>query len=210
MKKILLFSFALLAAQALSAQCECYLIDHITIPADTTGVMRVRIKNSCSGQAYWHLWVVQNETDTIGRFDQCFCGFIQPDDQWVDFDVSTTLTTMPPFGTYKVIVGYHPVNTNFCESVPFTSSTTYNPSDIIALKLYPNPGADLLTVELEKRNDYTVEVFNPTGQKVYSNLFINTSFLPVEIAGLAKGNYVLRVRCLQDDSFQTERKFVKM
>ncbi|WP_179339617.1 CotH kinase family protein [Winogradskyella ludwigii] len=62
-----------------------------------------------------------------------------------------------------------------------------------ALKVYPNPTSNYLTVENSNYNIETVDVYNLQGQQLFTNKFSNEAVITIDFSPLSKGLYIVIV-----------------
>ncbi len=92
-----------------------------------------------------------------------------------------------------------------------TNLHTLTAPQIYQPKLFPNPtkGTVTLQVFIPNINPHTLEVFNLSGQKVYSETFrkkIGNHRIPLDFSDLPRGKYFLRIG---DNSYKATLSFIK-
>ena len=100
------------------------------------------------------------------------------------------------------------VDLNFTHNTTFTdimdqgaTSAAFAYAETMALKVYPNPAANLITLEAETMM-YSVEIVSISGAVVRSLRGMNTLQRSISLDGLSGGVYFLKVRTMQNaDSF---------
>jgi hypothetical protein len=87
----------------------------------------------------------------------------------------------------------------FSKAIPLTAIT--------GVKVYPNPSDKQITIQLPLASDkYTVSIIDVTGKRLYQNQLASGT-QTINIAQLAKGNYVLELIDVKGN--RTNEKFVK-
>lgn len=86
-------------------------------------------------------------------------------------------------------------------------------SELIAVKLYPNPATEKLNISVNcKENNINagnIKIFNSTGQQVYTQILQpaqNNQLQTIDVAQLPKGIYILQIN---QGSFSSVKSFVK-
>lgn len=69
--------------------------------------------------------------------------------------------------------------------------------------VYPNPVGDQLQLHFREKGFYDVEIFNPTGMRLYQGRFMDQGV--IDVNHLAKGAYVVRIKRVKDGSVIEER-----
>jgi hypothetical protein len=79
-----------------------------------------------------------------------------------------------------------------CHENP-TSGVQNFQSNSEALKIFPNPARDNITIKTAMQAPYMLEIFNSTGQKVLANQMEAMDILQIDIKDLDAGFYVLKL-----------------
>jgi len=74
------------------------------------------------------------------------------------------------------------------------------------LSIYPNPTNNLLTIETDKPDHYSIDITSMNGQLIYNSDMDRTS-QQIDLSSLQKGVYVITVR---SKDFVTIKKIVKL
>ncbi|MFK7756702.1 MAG: choice-of-anchor J domain-containing protein [Flavobacteriales bacterium] len=75
-------------------------------------------------------------------------------------------------------------------------------------KVFPNPSTGLVNIQLGNTQDQLVEVFNLSGQKVFSNNFqANSGIISLDLSDLSKGIYT--VNLTSEGAVATEKLVIK-
>ncbi|HKL02214.1 MAG TPA: T9SS type A sorting domain-containing protein, partial [Cryomorphaceae bacterium] len=114
-----------------------------------------------------------------------------------DEEQQPSTTTNLPGGTYEITVtdgnGCTKTTTVIVESVVSTRK-----EDGINFNLYPNPAIDFLMVELPNNDNFSIQVFDIAGKKIENTFFLQNG--RIDLAGLAKGTYILEIRDSENDA----------
>ena len=87
-------------------------------------------------------------------------------------------------------VGITPVN---IQVIQLPSSVSTTPEDAAGIRLYPNPSRDFITIELDgDSREATVQIYNLRGKVVMQREF-SASVFRIDVSGLSKGSYLLKV-----------------
>ncbi|WP_422861177.1 tyrosinase family protein [Flagellimonas sp. W118] len=74
------------------------------------------------------------------------------------------------------------------------TNSTVNDQKTVIIAAHPNPFTEKITINLSKRTDCVIEVFNMMGMKIREEAFQNTDTLIIKnLYGLSSGFYVIRV-----------------
>lgn len=74
------------------------------------------------------------------------------------------------------------------------TNSTVNDNKPVIITAHPNPFTEKITINLSKRTDCVIEVFNMMGMKIREEAFQNTNTLVIKnLYGLSSGFYVIRV-----------------
>lgn len=74
------------------------------------------------------------------------------------------------------------------------TNSTVNDEKTVIIAAHPNPFTEKITINLSKRTDCVIEVFNMMGMKIREEAFQNTNTLIIKnLYGLSAGFYVIRV-----------------
>lgn len=87
---------------------------------------------------------------------------------------------------------WHSILYNSC------NSTLVSELDLTDFTLYPNPSNGQYKIVSEVKEGGTIEVFNFSGQKVFSQRFKSLRQLDIDISNQTNGIYVLKVNCKED------------
>ena len=90
-----------------------------------------------------------------------------------------------------------------------TTSAPQEPVRQLGLTLYPNPASDRLTIECPSAEQAEIQIFNPSGEIVFSELIRNSPSLintPIDVSTFSKGVYFVVV---QTASQKFEGEFLK-
>lgn len=121
------------------------------------------------------------------------------------FQYNTSLVLPPAYDTDQLYVvamvtdSVSGVVLNAAKSALFTSAVKDEIRELKSLNIYPNPaqGSTRLDLELTESARVTIEILNQTGQSVrtqdFGKLPAGESVLPVQVAGLSAGVYVVKV-----------------
>ena len=106
--------------------------------------------------------------------------------------MSTTETTAPAFGTYRVSLGNGNIT---CDSLSFaTTSGLIEQPAVTKLNIYPNPSSGTVTILLDASlGEQNILIFNGLGQVVRQLKSQGEPMIRIERAGLAAGMYFVRV-----------------
>lgn len=85
-------------------------------------------------------------------------------------------------------------------------SYTQNIEDDTEIYLYPNPVIDLLSYRFPFSADFTIQLFNVNGQKIYEEQKMKSSFGEVDLSSFPKGTYILIIK---SDNNKYVRKIIK-
>jgi len=190
-KVIVIFLMTILFKTSAFAQCTCYTVEDLSIVGQDS--MELVLSNACDGNVYLNLYVISSVPpfDTLGRQEN-WGAFILPFNTNVSNILSTTLTTPPAPGTYKVSIS----NGNFsCDSLKFsqilnTSNLQYNPSKSI----YPNPFSVETTLQVDHfLNAASLTVYNSNGQVVKQLNNISGQTVTLRRDNLTEGVYFIRL-----------------
>lgn len=97
----------------------------------------------------------------------------------------------------------HLIICDYAYTQPFlTDIETYNLKEI---NIYPNPFKNEISIKLTKTSDYSIEVYNIDGKKVYSS-FSQNSF-DVNLSFLPSGIYILNIN---NESENYQQKIIKL
>ncbi len=61
------------------------------------------------------------------------------------------------------------------------------------LYIYPNPSEDIINIEIENKNNATIDIYNVSGRMIY-NKALNSKADKIDISGLSEGIYFVKVR----------------
>lgn len=94
---------------------------------------------------------------------------------------------------------------------------TFGYSDILTVNfdakatatIYPNPTTEKLTIATETQGEVNIRIFNMKGQVVYQNSKRVDNQLEINLDELAKGNYILQVKNLENQAVIYKGTFVK-
>jgi hypothetical protein len=106
----------------------------------------------------------------------------------------------PPAGVGVLIFG--------SPNVYFTTECTIGIEDNIrtGLSIYPNPVYNLLTIETEISDHYSIEILSPNGQQILSGEMEGTT-RQIDLSSFQKGVYFITIR---SKDFVTKKKIIKL
>lgn len=192
MKKVLIMFFAtILFNSSIFSQCSCYSVEDLDIIGQDS--MELVLSNSCDGNAYLNLYVISSTPpfDTLGK-QELWSAFIFPFNTNVSNILSTSLTSTPAPGTYRVSITN---GTLVCDSVMV--SQTLNTTNIqynTFKSMNPNPFNSETTLQFDHfLNNASLTVYNGLGQTVkqITNIFGET--ITLERGHLIEGVYFIRL-----------------
>ena len=70
-------------------------------------------------------------------------------------------------------------------------------------KLYPNPAMDILNIELGKTENGNIEIIDLMGRIISKESISNTNFKQMNVSGLSKGIYFIRLQLSQGTSVKS-------
>ena len=188
---ILIVVLALLFNVSADAQCSCYTVHNVAVVGPDS--MALSIKNTCDNSVYLNLYVISTIApyDTLGRQETNSAHFLTLDTVLTEI-LSTTETTAPAFGTYRVSLGNGNIT---CDSLSFaTTSGLIEQPAVTKLNIYPNPSSGTVTILLDASlGEQNILIFNGLGQVVRQLKSQGEPMIRIERAGLAAGMYFVRV-----------------
>jgi hypothetical protein len=191
MKKLFLFIFTFLSYHLTQAQCNCYLVEDISMSTEQNGIMKITFTNTCDNNVYHQGWVVsKTSNDTIARFDECLCGAVLPLNTPVSWDFKTNLSAIPPLEDLRVSIQ----NANIhCEQVTINQTTTISTSKNKSFKIYPIPFEDKLMVEDQDNSEaqnVPFEITDFSGRIILKGSMENIN-TELDLGFLPKGIYFI-------------------
>lgn len=187
----------------LKAQCTCYSVEGLEIVGQDS--MLLQISNTCDNNVYLNLYVISTEApfDTLGR-QEIWSAFILPFDEIIDNILSTTLTTVPVLGTYKVSITN---GTLICDSLSFSPTLSiFQHDDTGDVKVFPNPSNGDLFIDLGfVCKSVKLTVFDVRGKAIQSNVFEESQELNLQIEE-PLGLYFLKIK---SEKVNTVIKWIK-
>ena len=170
--------------------CDCYVVNAIKIPSDTTGVIDVTISNYCSNHVYLDIHIISDSGDTLASTNDTASHYFPPDSIPYTIQISSYITSLPPFGTYRVsIIGG--IN---CWSISFSQTGLLEQLFEPSFSAYPNPATrDILIKGL--RGEYFAEIvyliFDGEGSLVQRGPLNRAQI--IDIRELTPGGYIIQL-----------------
>ncbi|MGV9011112.1 MAG: hypothetical protein ACOH13_00820 [Flavobacteriales bacterium] len=185
------------------AQCECYTVENIEIPLDTTGIMKVTFSNTCDFNVYLSGWVINNVNDTIAAFDECICGSVLPFNTDVSWDFNTSLTALPDINTLHVAITNGTLD---CPAVAFDIENAVAEVKAPGITVTLNSGI-LQATGHAGSTIRSLEVFDIAGHTIRSTSG-NGSDMSLDVSDLSLG--LLLVRSTDDNYRTSTRRLVDL
>jgi Leucine-rich repeat (LRR) protein len=129
--------------------------------------------------------------------------------------IQLLLSDMPTL--YEVCVWEMPfppedieVNSARSPNVYFTTDcaeTALKPTEVNSkLNIYPNPSDDIINIEIENKNNATIEIYDVNGTLIFSKA-LNSESEKIDISGFSGGIYLVKVK--QDSTVIIEKVVVR-
>ena len=101
------------------------------------------------------------------------------------FDGVQYLIYQPGDDTINVasLLNNDPLLTVGVNELPLTEVQSY---------IYPNPANDLLNIYISKKSDYTISIYNITGQLIYKTLTTD-DFTTIDTKNISEGLYIIQI-----------------
>ncbi|MCB9223901.1 MAG: T9SS type A sorting domain-containing protein, partial [Crocinitomicaceae bacterium] len=87
---------------------------------------------------------------------------------------------------------YNSSRSNTTTSILNTDPNLITELEDLDLQIYPNPSNGLFNLIFEEASNYTIEVYDLSGQLIF-NKFVNTDYTVIDLSNLADGPYMLKV-----------------
>ena len=88
----------------------------------------------------------------------------------------------------KEIFWTHPSLSGSC----FTVGVKEKDQEMSSFRIFPNPALDIIFITIEKQSVYSVEIFNLSGQMVFSKA-VDKKHLSIDVSGWQPGLYFVRI-----------------
>ncbi len=185
-------------------QCSCYEVQGLNIiGADS---MELILSNACDDNVYLNLYAISTISpfDTLGK-KEGWSSAVLPLNTSVSNFLSTSLTSPPTFGTYRISITNR---TLVCDSLQFSSVVSIaNVRTYGSLGIYPNPLFSFATLQTEiSLRNATLNMINKIGKTVKRIKNISGHTIPLHRDNLPIGLYFIRL--IQDDKVIATDKIV--
>ncbi|MCL6266248.1 tyrosinase family protein [Flagellimonas myxillae] len=135
---------------------------------------------------------------TVARFESVNEINLQPGFEAVAGSTFEALIDTENGGTSKAgpvrVVKPYPYSEKLFEPIVWEDTDSLVDDMPVIITAHPNPFTEKITINLSKRTDCIIEVFNMMGMKIREEAFQNTNTLVIKnLYGLSSGFYVIRV-----------------
>lgn len=182
---LILLMVILLTNHSLKAQCDCYTVNKIWIPENTSNIVNITFSNTCGEYAYLQFFLIQNR-DTLARFDKCYCGYIDKKGYTTTYELATNIKFLPPINSLRVTFD------NRCPSIKFSPELfvlSTEPQNNSEVTMYPNPTDDSINLENIPINT-NIQLYNLQG--VFLQEWVFKEKQKISLKSYPSGTYLIK------------------
>ena len=154
-----------------------------------------------------------------GAFTECDSLFVilngEPGNPGKGIRTAAAIADLDQDGFFELIVGNYSGGVNYYPGIQQPQVASVNPvsKESLQFKLFPNPAADRLIIEMDGMEGgeiIRVSVFDLFGNQLITHTETGKHSIELNISGLASGVYLCRVERLDNKSIPEIKRFVKI